>query len=78
MSGTTRRVKDFKEVFTELGCHLDSTEVTGACHFKFFVTYNGNKRFFIGPMSTSDKRRGILNFRGEVVRWIRSLQEANG
>ena len=77
MSGMTRRLKDFKEVFSELGCHLDTTEVTGNCHLKFFVTYNGNKRFFIAPVSTSDKRRCVLNFRGDVARWIKSLQAAN-
>lgn len=70
-----KRIKAYVHLFDDLGCELLSITVTGSVHLKLVVTYQGNRRFFIAPVSPSDSQRGFKNFRSDVKKWIRSITE---
>lgn len=71
-----RRVKSYVRLFDDLGCEILEISITGSVHLKLTVTYRGNRRFFIAPVSPSDSQRGFKNFRADVKKWIKSLTES--
>jgi hypothetical protein len=50
------------------------TLTNGGKHIKAHISMNGKTRFVIYPKSPSDRRRGALNFAGDVRRVIRELR----
>jgi hypothetical protein len=69
-----RRLKPYLKVFEDLDIQILEIGSTGSCHHKVIAESNGHKRFFIVPFSSSD-RRGLLNFKSDVRKWVQSLEK---
>ena len=69
-----QNVSPYFKVFDDLGVEVVDTTVTGSNHYKFIVTSGGNRSVFIGSRSSSDHRT-IKNFKSNVKRWKKSLQQ---
>lgn len=69
-------VRPYFKVFDDLDVEIVDTTVTGSSHYKFIVTSNGNESSFIAPRSASDFR-ALKNFKSQVKRWKKSLQQEN-
>ena len=69
-----KRLRPYLDVFEELGAKVDRLERTGSTHYKIIVTSHGKTRFFVAPFSSSDNR-SIKNFRADVRRWVRSVND---
>lgn len=68
---TNKSIRDAKMALQSLNCTVVSVEYVKS-HIKFVVCYKEQTRFFFLPCSGSD-RRGMLNWIGDVKRWIRSV-----
>ena len=68
-----KRLRPLIKVFDDLGIEIVSIEATGSSHYKMTVEAKGTRRFFIASFSSSD-RRSLLNFRGDVRRWINNIE----
>lgn len=67
-----KRLKETIETFESLGVIIDVME-TGGKHIKFWVRKGKNKKLFISSATPTDGR-GPLNFKGDVKRWLKSLE----
>lgn len=72
MSGGRKQEELYRQIIGQLGAEVVSVEMTQKMHLKITVTYMGNTQFFIGASTPSDHRTG-LNFKGNVRRWMRSI-----
>lgn len=71
-----KRLQPYLDVFDELRVNVDEISFTGGCHLKFHVSTQKARRFFIAPVSGSDNK-GVLNFRQDVRRWLRSVETSS-
>lgn len=68
-----KRLGAFLDELHDLPVEVTEVANTGSCHFKVYLTHRGRRRFFICAGSPSDYR-AIRNFKGEVTRWVRQLE----
>jgi hypothetical protein len=69
-----KRTQPFIQVFKDLDIDVIDVDSTGSCHYRITVEAKGKRRFFIAACSASDKRT-LLNFRGDVRRWLNGLEQ---
>jgi hypothetical protein len=69
----TKKVKEIKDIFECLGVEIEEVERT-IRHYKFHVRKGTHKRFFTSAATPSD-HRAMMNFRGDVKRWLKSIGE---
>jgi hypothetical protein len=63
----------YLQAFEVAGCKV--IRVThGGKHMQLTVAHADHTHLFIAPVSPSD-RRGVLNFKSDVRKWVRSLTE---
>lgn len=65
------RVKEYLKAIEQAGAELVGAEETGK-HYKLILSARNKTRFFIIANSPSCPR-GVLNFRSEVRKWIRTI-----
>jgi len=70
---TQRLIRERQSIFQNIGINVEAVERTAGAHIKFRVEYLGKKRIFVCPSTSSDCRRGIKNFKGDVTKWIKEI-----
>ena len=72
MSGQRKRIKEYIGILENLPVEVTGCEPTRSCHYKLYLEHAGQRRFFVCAGSPSD-RRCLRNFRSEVAKWIREV-----
>lgn len=65
--------RNVHKIFENLGVEVENIEMT-IRHFKIHAKKGENKHMFVKACSPSD-HRADLNFKTDVKRWLRSIQE---
>ena len=76
MSLQRKDKRDILNFMNHLGIKVDREEM-GGTHWKIYVSCKTYKYMFVVSVTPSD-RRGRLNFKADVRRWIKSLPVEGG
>ena len=68
-----KRLQPYIDVFKASHCSIEDITVTGSNHIKFKVQNDGQRKFFIAPVSGSD-HHGMENFKHDVKRWLKTTK----
>jgi hypothetical protein len=64
-----RTLKSYTDIIEKLGGEIEEITVAGSTHYRIEVAAGERRKVFIASSSPSD-RRGLMNWRSFVRRWI--------
>lgn len=70
-----KRLQRYTDYLESLGLRVGEITTAGSGHYKITVTHRGNRRFFMAPYSTSD-RRSFENWKSDVRKWMKEIDSA--